>query len=227
MSTLIHPPELVKFSGTTVEPWPFYDKYARSYRDWLYPEAIQRFQQAEKEFLISNVAPGSSVIDIGCGPGEHLASILDKHCQITAVDFVEEMIEIAKRRIGNGVQFVCDDIMQLSYARDCFDYGICYCTLPNQLDYDRFFNHISSFCKHLIVSIYDWAARDQVVEFYKINGLHPKLCYDERTVFLDEGLRYVFIPEDQVGEMFARNRFDLSIARETFGNIYFGVRAGT
>jgi SAM-dependent methyltransferase len=209
------------------EPKPFYEVYASSYQDWTYPLAIREFQQAEKHFLIENVAAGSTLIDIGCGPGEHIAAILNKKCKITAVDFVPEMIRIAKLRVGTEVHFICDDVMRLSFSKNAFDYGVCYCTLPNQLDYKSFFKKISFFSKRLIISIYDWQARNKVVEFYRINGLNPVVHDQERAVILSEGLRYLFLPEEEVLGMFNENRYDVTVLRQSFGNIYFGIKNGS
>lgn len=206
------------------EPWAFYHQYANDYGDWKYPPAVREFQRAEKNFLMDHVRSGSKLIDIGCGPGEHIASILDKHCEITAVDFVQEMIDVAKQKVGREVEFLCEDIMNLSFPEDYFDYGICYCTLPNQIDYEKVFDRISYFCKNLIISVYAWHARVAVKDFYSLNGLHPRLNEKEKLIQLDEGMRYVFISEEVVKKMYRKNGYDLNIFEQDFGSIYFGVK---
>src|SRR2546423_14383894 len=97
------------------EPWAFYKNYAGNYGSWKYTPGIKQFQTAEKNFLIDHVRPRSRLIDIGCDPGEHIASILDKKCDITAVDFVQEMIDVARTKVGSDVRFICDDINNISF----------------------------------------------------------------------------------------------------------------
>lgn len=206
------------------EPWDFYAKYARTYGDWAYTRGVKAFQTAEKLFLLEHISPGSKVIDIGCGPGEHISSMLGAQCEITAVDFVQEMIDIAKTRVGNSVRFICEDIKNLAFPEDHFDYGVCYCTLPNQKNYQSVFDQISSYCRALIISVYNWESRFEVAEFYKLNGLSPEMKENERTILLEEGLRYIFIPEENVTQMFKRNGYPLSVSRYDFGNIYYGVK---
>jgi SAM-dependent methyltransferase len=206
------------------EPWDFYKHYASNYGDWQYTYGVKHFQTAEKDFLIDHIEPGSKVIDIGCGPGEHIASILDKHCEITAVDFVQEMIDVAKARVGNEVRFICDDINNLSFPENYFNYGVCYCTLPNQQAFQTVFDRITLYCQSLIISIYDWEQRSEVVDFYRLNGLHSRVDDGQRTIFLEEGLRYIFIPEDVVRDMYERNGYDLKVNPYDFGKIYYGMK---
>lgn len=171
------------------EPWGFYAKYAKTYSEWTYTAGVKQFQSAEKRYLVERVSPASRVIDIGCGPGEHIASILDKRCEIIAVDFVQEMIDIAKERVGNSVGFICDDITNLSFPQNYFDYGVCYCTLPNQKGYQEIFDQISFYSRSLIISVYEWERRLEVAEFYAMNGLHPQVDESRRTILLREGMR--------------------------------------
>ena len=208
----------------SAEPWAFYNRYATTYGNWKYTNGVKQFQNAEKKYLAEHIQPHSRVIDIGCGPGEHLASITDKKCDVTAVDFVQEMIDIAKKRAGENVTFVCDDVKNLSFPKDYFDYGICYCTLPNQKEYRTIFDKISYYSRSLIISVYNWESRNEVLEFYRINGLHPEIDDENRTIFLNEGMRYILIPEEVVQTMYENNGYRVLISRHQFGNIYHGVK---
>jgi len=206
------------------EPWSFYKKYAKRYGDWQFTRGVKEFQAAEKRFLTECVEPGSRVIDIGCGPGEHIASILEKKCEITAVDFVEEMIELAKARVGNTVHFICDDIDNLTFPVNHFDYGICYCTLPNQQNYQTVFDKISFYSKALILSVYNWDRRFEAADFYHINGLNPRVDEEQKTIFIQEGLRYIFLSEETVRGMYERNDYLVQVNSHDFGNIYYGTK---
>ena len=209
---------------TTREPWQFYKEHASGYDLWKYTEGVIAFQSAEKQFLIDHIVPGSRVIDIGCGTGEHLLTILDKHCKITGVNFVQTMIDIARQKVGSAATFICEDVRLLKFPPNSFDYAVCFCTLPNLDDFDLVLGRIAGYSKSLIISIYDWESRFELLHFYQLNSLHPRIDEKHRQILLDEDLRYIFIAENVVEQLFARNGYTVEIHRVPFGNIYHGVK---
>lgn len=51
------------------------------------------------DFVLERVKPNARVLDVGCGTGEPLAKyFIDQGCQVTGVDFVEEMLELCRSR---------------------------------------------------------------------------------------------------------------------------------
>jgi ubiquinone/menaquinone biosynthesis C-methylase UbiE len=85
-----------------------YNKWAESY-DSVINKTRDLEQQAAKHTLQN--ADFSRVIEIGCGTGKNTAWIADKATELLAVDFSEEMMNVAKQKINAPhVQFRQADI---------------------------------------------------------------------------------------------------------------------
>lgn len=50
--------------------------------------------------------PGARVLDLGCGTGALAAALLEKGCQVVGVDPVEEMLQIARKKVGKEAIFL-------------------------------------------------------------------------------------------------------------------------
>ena len=89
------------------------------------PPEIRAFLQAEMDLLNDIVVEGSSVIDIGCGTGRHLAMFRDRLRTGLGVDYEHAYIVDARRRAGaDRVRFVTGDATRLP-VRAHFDLAIC------------------------------------------------------------------------------------------------------
>jgi ubiquinone/menaquinone biosynthesis C-methylase UbiE len=71
--------------------------------------------------------PGGGVLDVGCGPGVMVESILKSGCKFWGVDPSTQMIEIARGRFPEGpqVNFQCAGALQLPFADNRFDAVLC------------------------------------------------------------------------------------------------------
>ncbi|WP_405387297.1 methyltransferase domain-containing protein [Streptomyces sp. NBC_01102] len=78
-------------------------------------------------YLIDRLAPGQSVLDVGCGPGTITADLaaLVAPGRVTAVDTSQEILdraaEAAAERGLAGVEFAVADVHALDFADDSFD----------------------------------------------------------------------------------------------------------
>ncbi len=69
-------------------------KYARKFDNYeVYQRKITEFQQ-------KYIARGSHILDLGCGPGNNIKTILqrDNTCSFTGIDLSSEFLNIAKQR---------------------------------------------------------------------------------------------------------------------------------
>lgn len=83
-------------------------RYTRKFDDYdTYKNRIRDFQN-------KHIADGSHVLDLGCGPGNTIKTILeqDKTCSFTGIDLSETFIGIAKDRFP-GFEFIQQDIRAL------------------------------------------------------------------------------------------------------------------
>lgn len=63
--------------------------------------------------LARHAAPGSHVIDLGCGPGTDHAAIVQAGCRVTGIDASAEMVRQARSRVA-GRRNDCVEILQHS-----------------------------------------------------------------------------------------------------------------
>jgi len=55
---------------------------------------------------------GLNVLDAGCGPGVYSEGFVKRGANVTAIDFSERMIELARQRLGDSVDFHLADLGQ-------------------------------------------------------------------------------------------------------------------
>ncbi len=104
----------------------------------------------------SQVPPGSSVLDLGCGDGTLLASLHPSRG--VGVDFSLPMVQEARRR-HPSLQFVCGDVERLPVSGP-FDYVIASNVVGFLLDVQEFFlslRHVTHPSSRVIVAYYNFA----------------------------------------------------------------------
>jgi SAM-dependent methyltransferase len=80
------------------ETLQFYRSNAQSYADWA---------KAPSTWLrgfLALLPPGGSILELGCGAGNHSAVMLEAGFWVRATDGSPEMAEIASRRLGHPVE---------------------------------------------------------------------------------------------------------------------------
>jgi ubiquinone/menaquinone biosynthesis C-methylase UbiE len=86
-----------------------YDKIAEEYyknKKGLYPKN-------DLEKFLYYLSQGSSILDLGCGPGQASKIFCERKYLVTGLDFSEEMIKIGKKEIPNA-KFILEDIRNLN-----------------------------------------------------------------------------------------------------------------
>jgi malonyl-CoA O-methyltransferase len=85
-----------------------YNHWAESYDNVV--NKTRDLEQAAAKYLL-DTADFSTVIELGCGTGKNTSWIAEKSRQLLAVDFSEEMMNVARRKINaTHVQFLQADI---------------------------------------------------------------------------------------------------------------------
>jgi len=101
-----------------------------------YIELVDRkhpIKQAEK--FLSLIKPGSSILDLGCGPGRDAKIFADKDYKVTGVDLAENMIKAAKNRVPNA-EFKVMNINNLEFIDNSFDAiwsSMCFPHVPKDM----------------------------------------------------------------------------------------------
>ena len=89
------------------------------------PPEIRAFLQAEIDLLRALAAPGTRVVDIGCGTGRHLALLGDRVALGLGVDYQHSyLVEARVRAGGHPLHFVAGDAAAVPVDA-AFDLAIC------------------------------------------------------------------------------------------------------
>ncbi|WP_329441230.1 methyltransferase domain-containing protein [Streptomyces sp. NBC_01426] len=90
-----------------------------------------RWRTAENSaaYLIGELRPGLSVLDVGCGPGTitaDLAALVSPGGRVTAVDAAPDVLDqarahVAERGLAGSVEFATADVHALDFPDDSFD----------------------------------------------------------------------------------------------------------
>jgi len=115
----------------------------------------------ELNLLLQVLAPGSRVLDIGCGGGIPIAYALSRHCAVTGVDISGAQIQEARNNVP-AAHLIHGDIMVQSFAADSFDAIVSFYTLFHlpRTEHLELFNRIAAWLRpggHLLVTV----AQDQ------------------------------------------------------------------
>ena len=101
-----------------------YREYSRSYdedRDRFVsgPALIQRI-----DWALEPLAPGRSLLDLGCGTGQLLRQAADRtggRSLLAGLDLTPEMLRLARSELGNGVSLVEGNAAALPFKEKSFD----------------------------------------------------------------------------------------------------------
>jgi SAM-dependent methyltransferase len=82
----------------------------------------------EVGFLVEalGLAPGTRVLDVGCGPGRHAHALARLGCEVVGVDISERFVALAAADAPPGATFVRGDARSLAFDAE-FDAAISLC----------------------------------------------------------------------------------------------------
>lgn len=79
------------------------------------------FTPEVQEVILNQVAPGSKVLEIGCGGGHAASKLASLGYNVTAVDFSSVAVALAKKKYGKTVKFVQGNACSLNFPANYFD----------------------------------------------------------------------------------------------------------
>lgn len=105
-------------------------------------------------------APGSLILDAGCGPGYHSIRLAKRGFQVKAIDFSESILPAAEENVRKAgledrVTFQQENLLALSFQDAQFDYVICWGVLMHIPEAEKALPELTRVLKHgglLIVS---------------------------------------------------------------------------
>ena len=104
---------------------------AKKYDSWFEDKKNKSMHEAEKKLMIAMLKPlaNTNVLDIGCGTGQNILSLVKKGLDVEAIDPSVYMIDIAKKRIGNKAKFHKGFAEALPFDDNYFNYSILFNSL--------------------------------------------------------------------------------------------------
>ena len=102
----------------------FYRNNAQSYADWA------KAPSTRLRGFLALLPPGASILELGCGAGNHSAVILGEGFKVRATDGSPEMAAIAARRLGHPVEAMLFDQLDAHEAYDGVWASACLLHVP-------------------------------------------------------------------------------------------------
>lgn len=156
--------------------------------------AYQELFDAEKEYLSTNIKPNSFVLDIGCGEGRNIQSILERTQNIFGIDNDQKAVDDAKKRFEkiDTVKVVVASADKLPFEDETFDIVTFLMILPNlennKDDSIREATRVLKTGGKLILSAFAETAFNERMKIYKMINIPIKKIEGTKVVF-DESLR--------------------------------------
>lgn len=144
--------------------------------------AYHKWMNKTKQYL----APGSSILDVGCGTGTISILLAKEGYEVTGVDLSEDMLALAYEKTlaeGLGISYIHQDMCRLEGFND-FDGAVIYVDSLNYLKSDRevfqTFQQIHESLKEGGILIFDVHSLYKVTEIfddYLYADTSPELTY--------------------------------------------------
>jgi trans-aconitate 2-methyltransferase len=93
---------------------------------------------------LDGIAPDATVLDVGCGTGRVTEALPDlvPHGRVLAIDASEQMVELARRRLGDRAQVWCQDVLDLDLDAEV-DLVVSTAALHWVPDHDRLWERLA------------------------------------------------------------------------------------
>jgi SAM-dependent methyltransferase len=102
----------------------FYRKNAQGYADWA------KAPSARLTRFLALLPLGGSILELGCGAGDHSAVMLERGFSVRPTDGSPEMADVASRRLGRPVEAMLFDALNEQDAYDGVWASACLLHVP-------------------------------------------------------------------------------------------------
>jgi len=113
----------------------------------IYDIAFDWDVSAEVDWLLDRLGRPASVLEPGCGSGRMLAALADRGIDVAGIDRSPEMLELARRRLGDGGAVFEADMTDFDLGRT-FDGALCPINTLLHLGPDELGRHLACMARH-------------------------------------------------------------------------------
>jgi ubiquinone/menaquinone biosynthesis C-methylase UbiE len=103
------------------------ERYSHGHHESVLRSHRWRTAENSAGFLLPHLAPGMSLLDVGCGPGNITADLADRLVKgsVVGIDLSDEVIRLARSQYANESQpnlsFEVADVYDLDFSENSFD----------------------------------------------------------------------------------------------------------
>ncbi|WP_031155013.1 class I SAM-dependent methyltransferase [Streptomyces erythrochromogenes] len=116
--------KLVSPSAVSAEPSKTndYNSFAEAYAAANETNLVNAYYERPAMLALAGDVAGRRILDVGCGSGALFAALRDRGAVVSGFDTSAGMLELARRRLGDGAELQVADLgSPLPYADDTFD----------------------------------------------------------------------------------------------------------
>ena len=123
-----------------------------------------------------DLRPGSTVLDVACGTGHVAIQAARTFCDVTGIDYVEELVETARRRAAAEdlpIAFEVADAEALPFADGSFDYVLSAIGVMFTADHHQAAAELCRVCRPGgRIGVANWTAEGFIGQLLKTVGAH-------------------------------------------------------
>ena len=124
----------------------------------------------------AELRPGAEVLDVACGTGHVALEAARAFCDVTGVDYVPELVDVARRRAeaeGLDVDFQVGDAEAMPFPDDSFDFVLSAIGVMFTADHDRAAAELVRVCRPgARIGMANWTPTGFVGQILKTVGKH-------------------------------------------------------
>ncbi len=130
----------------------FSKETARTYDEWLETPAGRYVNGQETRLIMDLLMPREreSVLDVGCGTGEHLLLFRNQGCEVTGIDPSEAMLSIAEQKLGQRASLYKGTAEELPFDDNEFDIVTLITALEFVADPRKAIREAIRVCRHRV-----------------------------------------------------------------------------
>ena len=144
--------------------------------NWDRPAGRRRWMR-RVDMLMTGLAPGMEVLELGCGSGYFTRELAKSGARITAIDISPDLLELARHEVPAGnVSFLAENAYSMSFSEDRFD-AVIGISVLHHLDIEKGFSEVFRVLK-----------RGGTICFSEPNMLNPQIAIQKNVPYIKKRL---------------------------------------